>query len=213
MKLDVAGEQLELSAERALYRPATRQLLVADPHFGKAEVFRTRGIPVPEGTTDENLARLDALIARYEPREIVFLGDFLHARVSEVFASLIAWRRRHAALAMTLILGNHDARAGAVPAELELEIAAVEEVDAPFVYRHTPDGSPHGFTLAGHLHPAYRLRGRARDTLRLPCFWLTRAALVLPAFGEFTGCMDIERRPGDRVFVVAADRVVEAPEH
>ena len=209
MNIEVAGETLALSARRALFRRSTRQLIIADPHFGKAEAFRARGVPVPEGTTAQNLAQLDALIAEFTPLELVFLGDFLHARVAEVFKQLRPWREKHATLAMRLVRGNHDATAGDVPAELAFQVTN-EFIEAPFVYRHAPGASPHGFTLAGHLHPAYRMRGVGRESLRLSCFWLTAHGLVLPAFGQFTGCMEITRTPVDRVFVIAEDRLYEA---
>jgi uncharacterized protein len=209
MRLKLAGETVVLSAHRALFRPSTRQLLVADPHFGKAEVFRAQGLPVPEGTTADNLVRLDRLIGEFAPRELVFLGDFLHARVTEVFTWLLPWRRSHAALPMRLVRGNHDARAGALPAALDIRVDA-ELVEAPFVYRHAPGASPRGLTLAGHLHPAYRLRGRRRESLRLACFWLTPSGMVLPAFGDFTGCMEIARRARERVFVIAGEAIYEA---
>lgn len=210
MNIEVGGETLVLSPGRALYRPKARQLLVADPHFGKAEAFRARGVPVPEGTTVENLARLDALIAEFAPRTLVFLGDFLHARVAEVFKQLVPWRRKHAPLEMLLVRGNHDARAGALPSDLEITVEEEEHCDAPFVLRHHPGASPLGFTLAGHLHPAYRLTGRGRESLRLACFWMTPVGMVLPAFGEFTGCMEIARGALDRVFVIAGERIYEA---
>ena len=209
MKLELAGETVVLSAQRALFRPSTGQLLVADPHFGKAEVFRAHGLPVPEGTTSDNLVRLDRLIGEFAPRELVFLGDFLHARVTEVFTRLLPWRRSHGALPMRLVRGNHDARAGAFPAALDMRVDA-EVVEAPFVYRHAPGASRQGFTLAGHLHPAFRLRGRGRGSLRLACFWLAPHGMVLPAFGEFTGCMEIERGSGGRVFVIAGEEIHEA---
>ena len=52
----------------------------------------------------------------------------------------------------------------------------------------TPRGpvSTHA-VLAGQLHPACRITGAGRDSLRLPCFVLGAHQLVLPAFGEFTG--------------------------
>ena len=209
MNIEVAGETLVLSAGRALFRPRTRQLLIADPHFGKAEAFRARGVPVPEGTTVENLERIDTLIAEFTPRELVFLGDFLHDRVAEVFRQLVPWRQKHASLGMRLVRGNHDVKAGEVPAELLFQVTQ-EQLDPPFVYRHAPGASPHGFTLAGHLHPAYRLRGLGRESIRLSCFWLTASGMVLPAFGEFTGCMEIPRASVDRIFVVAGERVYEA---
>ena len=78
---DIAGEQLVLLPERAAYWRRVQTLLVADPHFGKAAAFRAAGVPVPRGTTTGSLARLDAALARTGATRIVFLGDFLHARV------------------------------------------------------------------------------------------------------------------------------------
>ena len=55
------------------------------------------------------------LLSRTGARALVFLGDLLHARHSHaaplerVFG---AWRAQHAQVAMTLVRGNHDDRAG-----------------------------------------------------------------------------------------------------
>ena len=80
---------------------------------------------------------------------------------------------------------------------------------------HHPRPVAGAYTLAGHWHPCAPLGGRAHDRLRLPCFWLGAEAHhpvgVLPAFGGFTGMHPIERRAGDRVFVLTEDRVAELP--
>jgi metallophosphoesterase superfamily enzyme len=62
--------------------------------------------------------------------------------------------------------------------------------------------------LSGHLHPAAVLDGAGRQALKLPCFWFGRRVGVLPAFGDFTGCAAIRAVAGDRVFVVAENRVL-----
>ena len=81
--IELAGETVTLCPERAIYWPAQATLFIADAHFGKAHTFRSRGVFVPHGTTEDNLARLDALIARWTPERITFLGDFLHAREAQ----------------------------------------------------------------------------------------------------------------------------------
>jgi metallophosphoesterase superfamily enzyme len=68
-----------------------------------------------------------------------------------------------------------------------------------------------GYVLAGHIHPAARITGRANESLRLPCFWFGADAAVLPAFGAFTGTAVVDPDPGDRVCVIAGDRVLELP--
>ena len=65
------------------------------------------------------------------------------------------------------------------------------------------------YNLAGHIHPCVRLRGAGRQRLRLPCFYFGDRQGILPAFGTFTGLGDVEVQNGDRVFVIADDRVVE----
>ena len=74
---------------------------------------------------------------------------------------------------------------------------------------HHPEPLPGAYVLAGHIHPAVRLGGRAHDSLRLPCFHFGPAVGVLPAFGEFTGMHVLSRGPQDRVFVVAGEAVRE----
>ena len=186
---------LVLLPQRAAWRAETRTLFVADAHLGKAATFRTLGQPAPKGTTRDNLARLDSLVARFDPQELVFLGDLFHARQAHapgVAAAFRAWRGRHAALRLVLVRGNQDLRAGDPPAQF-----AIELVDEPYdaqgiVARHhplAPDECPRdGATvLAGHLHPCVRVNGGARDSVRLPCFVLQDRQIVLPAFGAFTG--------------------------
>ena len=91
----LAGERVELLADRALYWPAGETLFVADVHLGKAAAFRAGGIALPRGGTQADLARLAALLARTHARRLVVLGDFLHAaagRVAALDAAFRAWR-------------------------------------------------------------------------------------------------------------------------
>src|SRR3954466_15627773 len=74
LKIDVRGEELVLLPERAVHWPAQSALLIADPHWGKAATFRAHGIPVPSGTTDEGIARLDRVVRRTGSRQWFFLG-------------------------------------------------------------------------------------------------------------------------------------------
>lgn len=76
--LTLEGEELWLLADKALYWPARQCLLIADAHFGKASAYRSLGQPVPQGTTTDNLRRLDRLLAAYPCTHMIFLGDFLH---------------------------------------------------------------------------------------------------------------------------------------
>src|SRR6185503_5651633 len=154
------GPALTLLPEKAAFIAARATLLVADAHIGKAVSFRALGVPVPRGTTSETLAVLSALITTWRARRVVFLGDFLHSARSHAAATLGAvarWRRRHAALELVLVRGNHDDRAGDPPAYLGMQV-----VDEPleldgFALCHHPRPRRGAYVLAGHLHPCVSL--------------------------------------------------------
>lgn len=218
LAIRLAGEQVSLLPEGALHWPAQGLLLVADAHIGKAVSFRRLGVPVPQGTTTETLDALSAVIARTGAAQVVFLGDLLHSARShapDTLAALSAWRARHASLALTLVRGNHDDRAGDPPSALGIDVIDGPLRTGPFALAHHPEPAAGSYVIAGHWHPCVVMGGRARERLRLPCFWLgsetTHAVGVLPAFGAFTGMHPIEPRAGDRAYAVAGDVVREVP--
>ncbi len=218
LEISVAGQRFGLHASGAAWLPDHHTLLIADAHFGKAVSFRKLGVPVPRGTTTATLGEISALVEQTAARRIVFLGDFLHSvrsHAASTQGALARWRAAHAHLTLTLVRGNHDDRAGDPPASLGMD--AVDEPLAldSLALCHHPQLIAGAYVLAGHWHPCISLSGKARDALRLPCFWMGGEAVhpvgVLPAFGNFTGMHPIQRRPGDRVFAIAGEVVREVP--
>jgi DNA ligase-associated metallophosphoesterase len=201
-------------SDRAIWWPARRILMVADTHFGKAASFRALGQPVPSGTTHANLARLDALLTHWDAERLIVLGDFLHGPHSHsvpLLTALHEWRARHAHRQCVLIRGNHDDRAGDPPPSLAIDIVDEPLIVGPFALCHYPKPRAGHYVLAGHVHPAFLLRGRGRDRLRLPCFSFDPEVGTLPAFGEFTGHHEVTGAPGRRIVVVAPSAVFEVP--
>lgn len=204
------GEELWLLADKAVYWPARQCLLIADAHFGKASAYRSLGQPVPQGTTTENLQRLDRVLSAYPCTQVIFLGDFLHgpgSHASGTLSALRAWRALNPDLHMTLIRGNHDKRAGDPPVDLGIEVVPEPLLMGPFALQHEPDAHPSHHVLAGHVHPVYRLRGKGRQSLRLPCFQIGSRGSLLPAFGAFTGGYAVEQDNDRQIFVIG-DREV-----
>ena len=209
--VEIAGETLELWPERAVYWRRRGALLVADPHFGKAASFRSLGVPVPHGTTAGTLGRLDALVHRLSPSRIEFLGDFFHAREgrnADTFAALARWRAFHATIDVRIVRGNHDRRAGDPPEEVGIRCVDGPVRDGTLAFAHHPEPCDGAYVIAGHVHPCVTLVGPARQRERLPCFWFRRDVTVLPAFGDFTGCAEVEPAGDDQVWVVAGDQVL-----
>ena len=216
LAIDYAGQTVWLLPEHALWWPAERVLFIADLHMGKAATYRALGQPVPSGTTNENLRRLSQLLLHYQPAQLVFLGDFLHAaqaRTPSVLQALSAWRASFAGLHCVLVRGNHDSRAGDPPPALRLDVVDEPYLVGPFAACHHPQTHPSHLVLAGHLHPALRLHGPARDRLRLPCFCVEDRQAILPAFGEFTGGWLVTPQPGLQLYAVGGQAVWPLPAH
>jgi DNA ligase-associated metallophosphoesterase len=184
-------------------------LIIADIHFGKAAAFRSWGIPVPKGTTSENLHALDDLILLTGANHVLFLGDFLHARAAHAAstqAAMLAWRQRRCELILTLVRGNHDKHAGDPAEQLGIDLVDEPYTVGPLSFCHHPDIDAPGYVLAGHVHPVYVLATRS-DALRLPCFIAGPRRMILPSFGAFTGGHALRPEPDERVWVSSGEAV------
>jgi DNA ligase-associated metallophosphoesterase len=211
LKVEYRGERLLLLHQKALFWPARKTLVIADPHFGKAAAFRRLGVPIPRGTTNGTLARLSAVLAETRTERLVILGDFFHARAGRAeatLAALAAWRDAHRELEITLVRGNHDHNSGDPPCDWDIDCVAEPLIDPPFAFAHSPQQHDDFYVLAGHLHPAIWLSD-AQGTIRAACFWFGADDAVLPAFGDFTGTHAISPEMADRVFAVGPDSVIE----
>lgn len=209
VEIEVAGERLVLLPQKAVLWPRERMLVIADIHFGKAAAFRAQGIPVPRGTTNENLEALDALIGLTGADHVLFLGDFLHARAAHAAgtqAAMLDWRRCRSTLSLTLVRGNHDKHAGDPAASLGIDLVDEPWTVGPFAFCHHPDLGVDEYILAGHVHPAFVLATRF-DALRLPCFVVGPRRMILPSFGAFTGGHTVRAEQGERIFVSSGEAV------
>jgi DNA ligase-associated metallophosphoesterase len=202
---------------RAAVVPATATLLVADLHLGKAATFRKAGIPVPEGSAQADLARLERLVHETSARRLVIVGDLFHARsgcTERVFAEFSATRRRFAGTEVVLVIGNHDRTLGKVPATLGIDACLPRLSEGPWHFVHEPSAPLAGaarssFTISGHLHPTVSIRSPGGDRIADRCFVAEAATLVLPAFGSFTGGHRVTPAPGLRLWIARDDGVVE----
>jgi len=213
----LAGEEVAALAERALLWPAERTLFVADVHFGKDATFRQALRFVPPGTTSDDLSRLATLTQRHQVRRLVILGDVFHSEHSgeEMTLGEIERFRPQLPREVWMVPGNHDRRALGLAEQLDFSCLAEGDPLGPWSLRHHPAASRNtrrGYVLCGHLHPCAGVRGAARQSLRLPCFWAGKSQCVLPAFGGFTGGSFVRPREGDRVILIAGQRLLDAAE-
>ena len=204
--LEIAGEQLLLHPYRALYWARMRWLIVADLHLGKAAHFRKAGIPLPEGSDQATLARLDRLIEEFRPERLILLGDLFHSVHNRQWETFVAWCKAQE-IAIHLVLGNHDILADRRYADACLNVHTDTIEEGPFVFTHEPADRPGTYVIAGHVHPGVKLQGLVHGSMRLPCFLFGEKQALLPAFGTNTGLFIMKPSITDRVFAVT-DRAV-----
>jgi hypothetical protein len=192
----VAGVTLIADLSGAFFWESERLLIVSDLHFEKGSSYATRGVLLPPYDTVATLARLAAVIARHDPRTVIALGDSFHDRKAHERLAL-ADREAVAALQARRdwiwIAGNHDP---ALPRDIG-GVLASEVAMGGIVFRHEPTGAEG--EIAGHLHPKARVTTRGR-TLERRCFVSDGMRAVMPAFGAYTGGLNIRDGAFRKIF-------------
>ncbi|MFZ5721303.1 MAG: ligase-associated DNA damage response endonuclease PdeM [Pseudomonadota bacterium] len=187
--MQVGAAEVVMRCSGALWLPAARALVVADLHLEKGSSYAARGQMLPPYDTRETLARLAQEVAALAPAAVVLLGDTFHDRRSEDrLAADDGQRLRALASGRSLIwvVGNHDADG---PQDLPGEVVA-EVAIAGLDFRHEPTEGPRPGEVAGHLHPAARVRA-PRGTVRRRCFVTDGQRAILPAFGAYAGGLNV----------------------
>jgi len=201
VKLNVNGEQLILHPSGALWWAAERTLVFADLHFEKGSSFARGGQLLPPYDTRSTLARISALAQHYTSERIIALGDSFHDRDA---ANRLDENERTVLRELGYntewiwIEGNHDPHpptwlGGFVTSEIAI---------GGLIFRHLPSPHPAKGEIAGHLHPCAKVTRRGRS-IRARCFASDGHRMVLPAFGAYTGGLDVRERPLRSLF---ADR-------
>lgn len=190
--------------EKAVFWKQQSLLIVSDLHLAKDMHFRKNGIAVPAGMTGRTLERLDRLVNQFNPESILLLGDLFHSELNSAVQDFTSWKDSKKKIRFQLVNGNHDILSDMEYYRMGIEQVGQEYELGPFTFRHEPpDTMNQSFVVCGHLHPAARLTGLAKQSLRFPCFWQTDNMFVLPAFGEFTGGKTIQPKNGDSIFATA----------
>ncbi len=187
---EFGGQTFELAGEAALFWPQQSTLLVSDLHLEKASAFASSGQMLPPYDSLSTLHDVAALVAQYQPEQIISLGDNFHDDAGEVrlppdAAALL--QRLVAQADWVWITGNHDrnleARWGGQSVE-ELALSGI-------ILRHEALRGEAAPEISGHFHPKYRRNLRGRIVSRR-CFVRGPRKLIMPAFGAFTGGLDAQ---------------------
>lgn len=193
LKVRVSGEACVLRCSGALWVPGHRTLIASDLHLEKGSAFAVRGQMLPPYDSPATLAKLEAEIETLDPAAVVLLGDSFHdAKAVDRLATddLARLTRLAAGRDWIWLEGNHDlvALAGALGA-LPGRVVTTMTLGALTLIHEPQPGEAPG-EVAGHLHPAARVAAYGRG-VRRPCFVTDGRRLIMPAFGAFTGGLDV----------------------
>jgi DNA ligase-associated metallophosphoesterase len=201
LRMAVGGAEAMLRASGALWLAAARALVVADLHLEKGSSYAARGQMLPPYDTRETLRRLSAEVEALAPAMVILLGDTFHDRRSEDrLAADDAERLRGLAYGRTLVwvVGNHDADGPhALPGEVAEELGL-----CGLILRHEPQPGLQPGEVAGHLHPAARVKASG-GSVRRRCFITDGERLILPAFGAYAGGLNVRDAAFAGLFVRA----------
>ncbi|HYD73781.1 MAG TPA: ligase-associated DNA damage response endonuclease PdeM [Candidatus Binatia bacterium] len=212
----LGGVTVTALPEGALWIAEAKALVVSDLHLEKGSSFALRGQMLPPYDTHAGLMRLTDLMLRLSPEIIVSLGDSFHdgggpgrmdARDRQLLTVLMSrcdW---------VWVEGNHDGRASETLGGAGRDVLHL----GPLVLRHHPTKGAAAGEIAGHLHPCAKVAGRG-TAVRRRCFALGHDRLVMPAFGAFTGGLNVCDEAfapifpdGATALVMGRDKVLPAP--
>jgi DNA ligase-associated metallophosphoesterase len=192
-----------LDARGVAYLPALDWLVVSDLHLEKGSYLRSYGNPLPSVDSVATLKRLQHITRDYNPARVISLGDSFHDKHSmsrmtaedrnllcDIINSVPCW---------DWVEGNHDPDLPeGIPGNPCHEIA-----HSNMVFRHEPE--MHGTELStkgkvqtkqqviGHYHPKIR-KTISRRRFSGKCFVVTEDLFIMPAFGQFTGGLDVDEK-------------------
>jgi DNA ligase-associated metallophosphoesterase len=195
--MTLAGRHVILDCSGALFLPEDGVLVVSDLHFEKGSHFARKGQFLPPYDTRATLDLLERLIRLCRPSKVVSLGDAFHDKDAEERMDEADAQRLESlcgAAEWFWVLGNHDP----LPPKRFAGYAEERIEAAGLVFVHEPDGTD-DWNLAGHLHPCAVAAKNGRG-VRRPAFVHDGRRLVMPAFGAFTGGLNVLDRAFAGVF-------------
>lgn len=193
--IQFAGHRLLLDASGALVWPAYDLIIFSDLHLEKGSFLSQFANPLPRFDSKDTLKRMANLLSLYCCQHVICLGDSLHdgnalsrmqtddlETLNIMVQSIHRW---------TWVLGNHDPDIpdGILGERLpHVELAGVLMVHEP---EDLDDYSDTKAQIIGHYHPKTSRKISHRKVTG-KCFVAAESLLLMPAFGKYTGGLDLK---------------------
>jgi uncharacterized protein len=193
-----------IDSRRALFIEPLQLLVLADIHWGYSTSHRAVGNLLPIwGDQQIETSHLE-LIRAYQPKEVIWLGDCLHAVSGRAPAEDFLRRRLADGLQIHVLRGNHD-RHWKITSERTLQ-------RGNFFFHHgddAPQVPKDAIEVVGHFHPAFNAYDGAGTRLRIPALVQSSKRLILPAFSPWAGGVPWNQRlqPEENLWAIAPSRI------
>ena len=193
-----------LYADGSCYHVNSQTLIVADLHLEKA-FSQSSATLLPGYDTKETLELLCSALNRNPVSNCILLGDSFHTiAAAQSLAGIYKEQLQQLAFGreFTWVLGNHDTL---LPdflngtQSLSFSIAKIElrhQVEQNDTHKKL---APSDGQIIAHYHPKAKLRLRA-GTVSGKCFIFDTYRMILPAFGVFTGGLNIRDKTISSLF-------------
>lgn len=213
MKISFSERNFILHPDGVLLWPKHNLLIVSDLHLEKSSHFARKGYLIPPYETHSTLSRLLNILKQTNLRRVLVLGDCFHdaggfSRMSDTNRILFRDLQTHQ---MIWIAGNHDQ--GFVPdgiaGHTDFHLDGI-------VFRHE---ALEGQTseISGHFHPKATIPYKGALVSRA-CFIEDGHKMILPAFGDYTGGLDVSDHvisdhfpKGGNLHLIGQDRIYSIP--
>jgi len=191
MEINFQRETLLIDPRGCLIWPREDLLVVSDLHLEKGSSYAARqGRFIPPYDTHATLEQLALCVMDWQPKTIISLGDSFHdedASLRLPQSCRLALRQLMDGRNWIWVCGNHDPKP---PENLGGEFCT-EIMIGPLNFLHEPKPEFRTGEIAGHLHPAGKIR-RLGKSVRRRCLVSDSRRLIMPAFGAFTGGLNIK---------------------
>ena len=173
----------------ALFWPEKQTVIFSDLHLEKGSWFAKQNVLLPPYDTLDTLNRVEKVVNYFKPSRVISLGDSFHddtwmERISkEQIAKILNLTNNYE---WFWIQGNHDP--SGVPSLGGINLN--DYLDPPLTFRHEAKRETTDGEVSGHFHPKAKIKLN-RKSFSYPCFISDETRVILPAFGSFTGGLNV----------------------
>ena len=203
-EINFCNQLFWLYADGSCYHERSKTLIVADLHLEKA-FSQSSATLLPGYDTIETLELLSRALNRNPVSHCIFLGDSFHT-IAAAQSLADSYKAQLQQLTVgrefTWVLGNHDPL---LPdflngtQSLSSSIGKIELRHQIAQNDHDTMLAPANGQIIAHYHPKAKLRLRA-GTASGKCFIFDAYRMILPAFGVFTGGVNIRNKTISSLF-------------